>query len=212
MQDIEELVEGYRNFLKGRYPEEAALYRKLAEKGQEPKTMIVSCCDSRADPASIFSAAPGQLFVVRNVANLVPPCEPDGRNHGTSAALEFAVRSLKVENIVVMGHARCGGVRAYLDGLLDRPEEAEFIAPWVSLLRAPGGEVEASHGGKPIEARQEALEHNSIRHSLGNLMSFPFIRQEVEAGRLRLRGAYFDIATGKLLSLDPESGTFTAVA
>lgn len=212
MQDIEELVEGYRNFLKGRYPEEAALYRKLAEKGQEPKTMIVSCCDSRADPASIFSAAPGQLFVVRNVANLVPPCEPDGRNHGTSAALEFAVRNLKVENVVVMGHARCGGVRAFLDGLLDRPEEGEFIAPWISQLRTAGREVAESHGDAAIEARQEALEKASIRHSLGNLMSFPFIRGEVEAGRLRLRGAYFDIATGQLLALDPEKGRFSAVA
>ena len=211
MQDIAELVEGYRNFLNGRYPEEAALYRKLAERGQAPKTMVVSCCDSRADPSAIFSAAPGQLFVVRNVANLVPPFSPDGRHHSTSAALEFAVRGLNVENIVVMGHARCGGVRAYLDGLYDRPEQAEFIAPWIALLHGAGKEVAKRHGDAPLEERQEALEHTSIRHSIDNLMSFPFIRAEVDAGRLRLRGAYFDIATGKLLSLDPDNGAFSAV-
>jgi carbonic anhydrase len=173
--------------------------------------MVVSCCDSRADPSAIFSAAPGELFVVRNVANLVPPFGPDGRHHSTSAALEFAVRSLKVENILVMGHARCGGVRAYLDGLYDRPEEAEFIAPWISLLHAAGGEVQERHGEAPIEERQEALEQASIRHSIDNLMGFPFIRAEVDAGRLRLRGAYFDIANGRLLALDSDGGAFSAV-
>lgn len=207
MHDIAELVEGYRRFLAGRYSEEAALYRALAEKGQSPKTMIIACCDSRADPATIFSAHPGQLFIVRNVANLVPPFEPHGDYHGTSAALEFAVEGLAVENIVVMGHARCGGVRAYLDGLYERPAQPGFIHRWISLLKPARAEA-ASGPSVPIEQQQEALEHASVRHSIENLKTFPFIKRRLEAGELRLRGAYFDIANGTLLSLDPHSGRF----
>lgn len=212
MHDVSELIDGYRRFLATRYPEQAGLYRKLADVGQAPKTMIVACCDSRADPAMIFDAAPGQLFVVRNVANLVPSHEDEGLYHGTSAALEFAVTGLDVENIVVMGHARCGGVRAFLDGLHRPPARRSFIDRWLSLLTAAGAEALRESAGQEIEARQQALEHASVRHSLQNLETFPFIRERLVDGRLHLHGAYFDIADGRLLGLDAASGRFTPVA
>ncbi|MGE0651048.1 MAG: carbonic anhydrase [Alphaproteobacteria bacterium] len=211
MLDVAELIDGYRRFLATRYPEQAGLYRKLADVGQSPKTMVIACCDSRADPATIFDAAPGQLFVVRNVANLVPSCEREGFYHGTSAALEFAVTGLAVENIVVMGHARCGGVRAFLDGLARPPAQRGFIDRWLSLLTPVGAEVLGDTAGQAIEVRQQALEHASVRHSLRNLESFPFIRERLAAGTLHLYGAFFDIADGRLLGLDRDSGRFTAV-
>jgi carbonic anhydrase len=210
MHDVSELVDGYRRFLATRYAREAGLYRELAETGQSPKTMIIACCDSRVDPAAIFDAGPGQLFVVRNVANLVPSCEPDGDYHGTSAALEFAVTGLNIENIVVMGHGRCGGVRAFLDGFHTPSAERGFIDRWLSMLAVAEADVPRREG-EPIEVRQKALEHASIRHSIENLQSFPFVAERLAAGRLRLRGAYFDIADGRLLALDSDSGKFQPV-
>ncbi len=207
MRDVPELVDGYRAFLGSRYPQEAALYRALAEVGQSPRTMVIACCDSRVDPAAIFNAGPGQLFVVRNVANLVPPFEPYGNYHGTSAALEFAVTGLHVETILVMGHARCGGVRAFLDGFHERSTPA-FIDRWMSLLTPARTEALRDAAGEPIEKQQQALEHASVRHSIENLLTFPFVKERVSDGRLRLRGAYFDVADGVLLSLDPETGRF----
>jgi carbonic anhydrase len=211
MRDVDELVEGYRRFLAGRTRDEAALYSALAEQGQAPKVMVIACCDSRADPAAIFSARPGQLFVVRNVANLVPPFEPHGDYHGTSAALEFAVTGLGVETILVMGHGRCGGVRAYLDGLYEAEPPQGFIQRWMSLLKDARADALREAGGQPIEAQAKALEYASIRHSIGNLETFPFIEERLAEGRLRLRGAFFDIADGILFALDPESGAFEAV-
>ncbi len=209
MRDVPELLDGYHRFLDGRYPQEAALYRSLAEVGQAPKTMVIACCDSRVDPAAIFNAGPGQLFIVRNVANLVPPFEPQGDYHGTSAALEFAVTGLEVETILVMGHARCGGVRAYLDGLHEEPsEKTGFIDRWMSLLKAARVDAMREASGGSIEEQQRALEHASVRHSIENLRTFPFIRERLADGRLKLRGAYFDIADGKLLALDPDTGQF----
>jgi carbonic anhydrase len=211
MRDVDELVDGYRRFVAGRYEKEAALYSELAEQGQSPNVMVIACCDSRADPAAIFDAGPGQLFVVRNVANLVPPFEPHGDYHGTSAALEFAVNGLGVETILVMGHGRCGGVRAYLDGLYEAETPRGFIQRWMSLLKTARTEAMREAGDKPIEAQAKALEFASVRQSIDNLETFPFVRERVADGRLRLRGGYFDIADGKLLALDPESGAFAAV-
>ena len=208
MRDIPDLVDGYRRFLATRYPEDAALYRSLAETGQSPKTMVVACCDSRVDPATIFNAAPGQLFVVRNVANLVPPFEPHGDYHCTSAALEFAVTGLEVEHIVVLGHGRCGGVRAFLEGRQDYSANRTFIGSWTSLLSTAWTSASQEAAGETIEAQQQCLEHASIRQSLVNLETFPFVKERLAANRLRLRGAYFDIADGKLLVLDPDSGRF----
>ena len=134
MHDIPELVDGYNNFLTNKYPAQADLYRSLAETGQKPKTMIIACCDSRADPAVIFSAGPGEIFVVRNVANLVPPHEPDGDYHGTSSALEFAVEGIEVETILVMGHARCSGINAFLAGLYEPVDEPASLSPNNTLM------------------------------------------------------------------------------
>lgn len=211
MRDIPELMNGYRRFLSTRYPQEAAVYHSLAEDGQAPRTMIIACCDSRVDPAAIFSAGPGELFIVRNVANLVPPFEPQGDYHGTSAALEFAVTGLEVENIVILGHARCGGVSAFIDKV-DKPvTKPGFIDKWMSLLNAARTEAFREAAGKTTEERQKALEHASVRHSIDNLLTFPFIRERQETGRLRLRGAYFDIADGRLHDLDSESAQFRLV-
>lgn len=213
MHDISELVDGYRRFLDGRYPEEAALYRSLAERGQSPKIMIIACCDSRADPASIFNASPGQFFIVRNVANLVPPFEPHGDYHGTSAALEFAVTELQVETIVVMGHARCGGIGALLQGrIYDEPGKRGFIGSWMSILQAARSETLSEVSEGSVEERQQALEQAGVRQSIENLQTFPFVRERLKDGRLRLRGAYFDIADGRLLGLEPESGDFKPVS
>lgn len=212
MRDIPELVNGYKNFLTQSYPQQKELYRALAETGQEPKTMVIACCDSRADPAVIFSAGPGEIFVVRNVANLVPPHEPHGDYHGTSAALEFAVEGLGVQTILVMGHARCGGIQAFLDGMYEPADPPGFIDRWMTLLNPARTEALRELRDAPTERKQEALEQAGIRHSLENLMTFPCIKERVADGRLQLRGAYFDIADGTLLALDPENGKFVPIA
>jgi carbonic anhydrase len=211
MRDIPELVEGYRSFRINHYDRQVQTYRVLAERGQTPRTMVIACSDSRVDPATIFSAGPGQLFVVRNVANLVPPFEPFGDYHGTSAAIEFAVANLGVATILVMGHGRCGGIAASLAELYDPPQPGSFIAKWLALTKPARGEALRATPGAPSDERQRVLEHASIRHSIDNLLTFPFVRERVERGSLRLRGAYFDIFSGDLLSLEPSSGAFERV-
>lgn len=205
MRTIEELVEGYKRFRSGAYMERAELYHSLA-KGQNPNIMLIGCADSRADPSDIFDAAPGQLFVVRNVANLVPPCEMGEGVHGVSAALEFAVEDLKVQHIVVMGHGLCGGVAASLKASRAEPV-GQFIAPWVRLLDGARARVFADQAPNP----QYALEIEGVKTSLENLMSFAFVRQAVEAGRLELHGAWFAIAHGALHWCDNETGEFVPV-
>ncbi len=213
MREVDELVTGYREFLSETWPRQAALYRALAKEGQSPRVMIIACCDSRADPAAIFNAKPGALFVVRNVANLVPPFEPHGSFHGTSAALEFAVKGLNVEHIVVLGHARCGGIAAFLDERHTHSGDQVFIAPWLSILNSVRAEaLQAAGDGSDAEGRQRALEHAGIRLSIKNLTSFSFIKERVANRTLTLHGAYFDIATGALLSAEPESGAFEPVS
>ena len=208
MRDVPELLNGYRRFQSSLHSQALELYRSLATDGQKPKTMVIACCDSRVDPAAIFSAGPGELFILRNVANLVPPFEPHGDQHGTSAALEFAVTGLEVETILVMGHARCGGVRAVLEGPNEKSLNRGFIGRWMSLLNAARAEVLRDMAKKPVKLQQQALEHASVRCSLQNLETFPFIKERVASGRLRLRGAYFDIADGSLMALDNENNRF----
>jgi carbonic anhydrase len=200
------LTAGYASFRDNRLPGDRARYRVLAEIGQRSQIMIVGCCDSRAAPETIFDAAPGELFVVRNVANLVPPHDPDGQYHGTSAAIEFAVMNLKVHDVVIMGHGRCGGVEAFL---AKRDKPGDFIDKWISLLQPAAALV----ADAPAEtaARQRALELASIRHGIVNLKTFPYVRDLVEIGELRLHGAWFDISTGELLVLDAETGDFVPV-
>lgn len=173
MRDIPDLFDGYTEFLTDKYPAQADLYRSLAETGQKPKMMIIACCDSRAGPAVIFNAGPGEIFVVRNVANLVPPHEPHGDYHSTSPALEFAVEGIGVETVLVMDHARCGGIKAFLSGIYESTDTPCFIGRWMSLLNPARSEALRDIQDDPIERQQEALEHAAIRHSIENLKTYP---------------------------------------
>ncbi|WP_185984215.1 carbonic anhydrase [Aureimonas mangrovi] len=201
------LLAGYKSFIEGRYLAETQTYRALARDGQAPETMIVACCDSRAAPETIFGSAPGELFVVRNVANLVPPYEPDGDFHGTSAALEFAVVALKVKHIVVMGHGRCGGIQAALTQDFEPLSQSDFIGKWMSLVR-PAAETVGASEFMTTSERQTAMERISIRHSLANLRAFPDIAEREAAGTLTLHGAWFDISSGELWAMNPATGDF----
>ncbi|MCR9136906.1 MAG: carbonic anhydrase [Alphaproteobacteria bacterium] len=204
----DKLLQGYDRFMTGRYSEESARYRSLAEVGQSPTTLIVACCDSRAAPETIFNAGPGELFVVRNVANLVPPYAPDGEYHSTSAALEYAVQSLRVRDIVVMGHGRCGGISAALDPS-DKPlSPGDFIGRWMGLLNPVVEEIQNSTVLTSAE-RQTALERISIRNSISNLRTFPCVKILEDRKKLSVHGAWFDISTGELWVMDPKTGDFT---
>lgn len=200
---MERLIAGYRRFRHRRWPSLASLYRKLAD-GQKPRTLVIACSDSRVDPATVFDAGPGELFIIRNVANLAPPYEPDAGYHGASAAIEFAVVRLKVETIMVMGHAQCGGVAAALSE--DAAEDTAFLGRWLALL-SPAKARLIPNATDP----HAALEYESIRVSLENLASFPFVRQAVEAGKLRLVGARFGVADGILELMDEATGEFSRI-
>lgn len=210
----ERLVSGYESFLTGRFAREQSRFHQLAAKGQNPRIMLIGCCDSRVSPEVIFDAGPGEIFVVRNVANLVPPYAPNDDLHGTSAALEYAVLGLRVEHVVVFGHASCGGVRAYAENSLDptkRPlSSGDFIGKWISLIGAAAEKVGPAR--QPLEDYCEQLALASIVQGLANLRSFPAIAAREQRGELGLHGAYFSIAEGKLLALDESSGRFEAVS
>lgn len=201
------LLSGYRNFMSGRYVDERERYRVLADQGQKPHTLVVACCDSRSAPETIFDAGPGELFVVRNVANMVPPYEPDGQYHSTSAALEFAVQALRVRDIIVMGHGRCGGIRAALDPNAEPLSPGDFIGKWMGLVSAAAEQVQNNSVMTATE-RQTALERISIRNSITNLRSFPCVKILEERGKLQIHGAWFDIANGELWIMDPETRDF----
>ena len=202
------LLDGYRSFKNHRFDRERAYFRSLADRGQSPEVMVIACCDSRTAPETIFSAAPGRIFVVRNVANLVPPYEPDGTYHATSAALEFAVQSLKIRQIVVLGHGRCGGIRAVLQPTKEPLSPGDFIGKWMKLLGPAASEVETD-GERSDAERQTALERASIRYSIANLRTFPCISILENRNRLTLHGAWFDIASGELWTMDGASGKFS---
>ncbi len=201
----DDLLAGYRNFMSTRYSGDR--YRALAREGQAPATMVIACCDSRAAPETIFDSGPGELFVVRNVANLVPPYTPDGEHHGTSAALEFAVQSLKIRRILVMGHGRCGGIGAALAPGGEPLSPGDFIGKWMSQL-APAAEAVSDNQMMTASERQTALERISIRYSIQNLLTFPCVRILHEKGRMELHGAWFDISTGELWVMDTATGDF----
>lgn len=191
----------------GRYHDQRDRYRVLAEQGQKPNTLVVACCDSRAAPEMIFDSIPGELFVVRNVANMVPPYEPDGQYHSTSAALEFAVQALRVQDIIVMGHGRCGGIRAALDPNAEPLSSGDFIGKWMNLVAPAAEQIQGNSEMTPAE-RQTALERISIRNSISNLRTFPCVRILEERGKLRIHGAWFDISNGELWLMDPKSQDF----
>ena len=209
-----DLVRGYASFLSGRLAGESERFRELAESGQSPKVMLIGCCDSRVAPEVIFDARPGEIFVVRNVANLVPPYGPDAQFHGTSAALEFAVMGLRVEHIVVMGHAQCGGVAAWAGNELNpyqRPlSPGDFIGQWMTLIAPAAAAIGAPK--QPIGDYVEQLALQSIRQSLDNLRSFPCVKTLEARGKLALHGAYFGIMDGRLRALDAATGAFVDVA
>ena len=191
-----ELTKGYHRFRQNRWPSERAEYEALAANGQKPHTLVVACSDSRADPALIFDTAPGELFVVRNVANLVPPYEPDGKLHGVSAALEFGVNVLQVKRIVVMGHAYCGGVNAMLNGAPSNCQD--FVAPWVAQGAPTVRRVVEEF---PADQVERAAEEAVVRLSIDNLRTFPWIAAREAAGDLALSGLHFGIADGILSKL-----------
>src|SRR4051794_22061450 len=204
------LVQGYRDFLTGRLPLEQSRYRELAESGQSPEIMVIGCADSRVSPEVIFNAGPGELFVVRNVANLVPPYAPDGRAHGVSAALEFGIAALKVKHIVVLGHAQCGGVRAFAEDAAPL-SPGDFIGQWMSLM-APAAEKVGPRGDLSETEYLIRLEQANVANSLDNLLTFPRLRKLIEMGRVSIHGAYFGVASGRLSVRDPLSGEFVPVA
>ena len=208
MADFATLISGYRRFRDREWQEERDRWSELAE-GQSPKVMVIACSDSRVDPATIFDARPGEMFVVRNVANLVPPFEPDQNYHGVSAALEFAVTQLEVDELVVMGHGFCGGCAAALTGQFDDAGHGQghFIAHWIEMLADAREKIRAAHGELDRQAFLE-MELEGVRLSLRNLMGFPWVRERVESGRLTLHGAYFAISDGVLHVLDEASGEF----
>lgn len=201
------LSEGYQSFMTGRLPGERSRYQALAELGQNPEVLIIGCGDSRVSPEIIFDAGPGEMFVVRNVANLVPPCELDAAGtsfHGTSAAIEFAVSGLNVKHIVVMGHASCGGVRAFYDK--EPLSKLDFIGKWMSQIQPLADRLGPSTGDRAADIKR--LELGLVELSLENLLTFPSIRSRVDAGELQLHGAYFGVATGMLFVRDPATRSF----
>ncbi|SRR5581483_8758903 len=203
------LIEGYCAFLDGRLRREQDRYRELAETGQSPEVMVIGCCDSRAAPEVIFDARPGELFVVRNVANIVPPYAPDEGTHGVSAALEFGVGALKVKHIVVLGHARCGGVKAFAEHA-DPISPGDFIGQWMRLM-APAAEKLGPRDAASSTDYLTRLEQANVTNSLDNLMTFPRLRKLIERGSVAIHGAYFGIATGELSVRDPATGAFVQV-
>lgn len=201
---MKDLLEGYRRYRENRWPELQNLHRKLADKGQRPRTCVIACCDSRVDPSTIFDAGPGELFVIRNVANLAPPYEEAPGFHGVSAAIEFAVAQLKVEKLLVMGHAQCGGIARALDPHPADPHS--FLDSWITLLDRAKARIEGAEGDL-----QSELEHESVRVTIENLQTFPFVQEAMRERGLRLVGARYGVADGGLELLDPETGAFEAV-
>lgn len=201
------LIEGFLRFRDHRFPSDDVEYLRLFEEGQQPKFLIVGCCDSRVDPAIVFDCAPGDLFVVRNVANIVPPNEARIGHHGTTAALEYGVCNLGVEHIVILGHAHCGGIQNLMQTAgIANPNS--FIDDWMRLVESARLSVEQDMAGHSIESRQRACEQRAILVSLQNLRTFPWISERVAAKTLRLHGWYFDIKQGQLLGYNAVTGEF----
>ncbi len=204
VEAVQRLVAGYRGFRARYYEQRPERMHELAVHGQSPDVLVIACADSRIDPALLFDSEPGELFVVRNVANLVPPYGPDGHPHGTSAAMEFAVRDLGVRHVVILGHSACGGIGALRATSAGEELPRDFIAPWMQIA-ADACPCDAD-GNVPD---QETVEHAGIRVSLRNLMSFPWVAEKVEAGELHLHGWWVDLQAGRLCSIDPEGDGMT---
>ncbi len=204
-------MNGYRSFRDDVFETSRPLIKELVAEGQSPEVAVVACSDSRVDPAILFQADPGDLFVIRNVANLVPPMEQEGTFHGTSAALEYAILGLGVKHLIVLGHAHCGGIKAMMSPDLG-DDQYTFVPSWVSMLEAAHRRVLATMAQASDETRIRACEQNAVLVSLENLTTFPWVRERVATGDLKLHGWYVDIATPELCAYDWEAGKFTTVA
>jgi carbonic anhydrase len=204
---IERLLTGFRNFRRNYYVKNQALFQALALRGQSPKVMVIGCCDARVDPMLITGAGPGEIFMLRNVANLVPPYAPDSRSHGTSAALEFAIKTLQVEHIIVLGHAACGGVQALLNEAETAAMGTDFIATWMAIAERARTAANA-HTHDSAQSRQRFGELENIKVSLENLRTFPWIAERIDAGKISVHGWYFDIHSGHLMAFDPATGLY----
>ena len=208
------LIKGYQNFRAGSFVQHKRLYEHIGVDGQNPDVLVIACSDSRVSPSAIFNAHPGEIFVLRNVANIVPPFDRSAGFHGTSAAIEFAVMALKVDAIMVMGHESCGGISAYLDNLEQTDgqrdgqnvEDNFFLGSWIKILDKAHQKLADAN----LDTNQRQMEYAGIRQSLANLMSFPFVKDAVSSGRLSLLGAYFSIIEGRLLFAD-DDGNFSEV-
>ena len=198
---MQKFLDGYRNFRNTYYRDNKKFIDELMSRGQRPTTMMIACSDSRIDPSLKFGVDPGDMFIVRNVANLVPKFAPDSNAHGTSAALEFAVRVLKVEHVIVMGHARCGGIKA----MINEPEAGDFVSAWMQI--AAPARAKALAANLPPDETQSLCEHEAVRLSVENLLTFPWVKAAVDAGKLELHGWYFDLGDGTLSMMD-ENGEF----
>jgi carbonic anhydrase len=206
MKDIARFIAGFKRFRQHYFDPHEQRFAPL-QQGQSPKVLLIGCSDSRVDPAMLTGCAPGELFVVRNVANLVPPCEHDSHHHGVSAALEYAVCALEVEHIIVLGHSGCGGISALMEAVPDGLS-TEYIGPWVRIAERAREQVLKDLAGKDLSVQIRACEQAAILVSLENLLSFSWISDRVESGSLLLHGWYFDIGVGQLLSYTPDKGSF----
>jgi carbonic anhydrase len=210
MTSISSLVEGFQRFRERHFERNDSLYQQLVKEGQTPRTLVVACCDSRVDPALVLDCEPGDLFVIRNVANLVPPSENRAGHHGTTAAIEYAIRILQVEHIIVLGHAHCGGINTLVrTGGVSNPDS--YMADWMCLAESARASVVADMPQASLEEQLHACEQRAILVSLNNLMTFPWVRERVESGALTLHGWYFDIALGQLLRYDTTTARFEAL-
>ncbi|OIR10399.1 carbonic anhydrase [mine drainage metagenome] len=204
------LLEGFQRFRERHFKSDDSLYQQLVKEGQTPRTMVVACCDSRVDPALVLDCEPGDLFVIRNVANLVPPIEGRAGHHGTTAAIEYGVRNLGVEHIIVLGHAQCGGIGALVrSGGVSNP--GSFIDDWMCLVESARRSVMEEMPNATLKEQTRACEQRAILVSLDNLMTFSWVRERVEAGKLRLHGWYFDIEHGQLLRYDETARDYIAL-
>ena len=206
---IDRLISGFKVFRTRHFEQRPELFANLASKGQNPEVLVIGCSDSRADPAILLDTEPGELFVIRNVANLIPPYQPDGRYHGTSAAVEFAVLDLAVRHVVVLGHSGCGGIKALIDSEESgKLEGREFIASWVSIAGRARAVLAADSVRANPEQECRLVEQASLRVSLENLMTFPWIRRKVRAGELSIHGWWFDLENGELWGIGAPEAEF----
>ncbi len=210
MKGIEKLKTGFKNFRKYYFEEHPKLYDKLTKKGQSPEVLIIACCDSRVHPAQVLETEPGDIFVIRNVANVVPICQDDGKSHGTSAAIEFAVKHLKVRYVIVLGHAQCGGVKSLMEGEHEG-HKYSFIDPWMSTVKPAREKVLGTNIDAGFDEQCRRCEEEVIRISCSNLLSFPFVKQEVDNGSLFIFGWHFDFEKGDITELDETTNQFISI-